>query len=94
VVRALQRIHPQNKVEDDWDFVSVDEHPVSRVPSFFLHPCRTEERMMALSKAHDTPPAVRLLSWLSMILPSVGYSVPSSMFWSIKKKLDELEEQP
>ena len=32
----------------DWEFVSEDEHPVTRAPSYILHPCRTAERLETL----------------------------------------------
>jgi Autophagocytosis associated protein, active-site domain len=31
-----------------WDFVSSDEHPVTGLPCFFLHPCRTRDRVEIL----------------------------------------------
>jgi hypothetical protein len=38
--------------EDDdnhgWDFVSQEEHPITGVPTFFLHPCQIEARMTLL----------------------------------------------
>ena len=41
--------------DDMWDFVSVEEHPVTGVPSFLLHPCRIGERLQALTTT-VTPP--------------------------------------
>ena len=37
-----------NDNDDDeslWEFVSQEEHPMTGQPSYFLHPCRTAERM-------------------------------------------------
>ena len=31
-----------------WEFVSQEEHPATGAPSYFLHPCRTAERMGAM----------------------------------------------
>ena len=32
-------------VDDGWDFISQEEHPITGIPSFFLHPCQTEDRL-------------------------------------------------
>ena len=34
--------------EDLWEFISQEEHPMTGVPSFFLHPCQTSMRMELL----------------------------------------------
>jgi len=92
VVKQLKALHHQNQVEDTWDFVSFDEHPVLGLPSYFLHPCQTKERMQLLlldfSNAssvtginkHATFSRHYLLSWMSMIFPAVGLSLPSATF--------------
>ena len=38
-------------VRDSWDMLSYKEHPITRIPSFFLHPCQTMERLEALVTA-------------------------------------------
>ena len=30
---------------DSWDFISEEEHPITGIPSFFLHPCQTSARL-------------------------------------------------
>lgn len=77
--------------DSSWDFCSYDEHPVSGMPSFFLHPCRTLERLEAL-KASVQCPSVRLWSWFSMILPTVGLSVSPKCFQRVQRKLEEEEQ--
>ena len=82
----------QNQVADSWDFVSHEEHPVSRCPSFFLHPCRTQERLETLLQTANSSisdVALRLLSWMSMIFPSVGCSLSSLTFQQIRDRLLE-----
>jgi hypothetical protein len=37
-----------------WEFVSQEEHPISGMPSYFLHPCRTGERMESLMVTNST----------------------------------------
>lgn len=86
VVDYLSKLHTQNQVSDSWEFCSQDEHPVTRMPSFFLHPCRTHERLQHLTRvAHpeidkEENPAVVLLQWMSILLPSVGLAVSSAEF--------------
>ncbi len=31
--------------EEHWTFVSYEEHPITGIPSFFLHPCQTSKRL-------------------------------------------------
>ncbi len=31
--------------EEDWTFVSHEEHPITGIPSYFLHPCQTSKRL-------------------------------------------------
>ncbi len=46
-----------NDDEDDdelsWEFVSQEEHPITGQPSYFLHPCRTAERMELMMSYHQ-----------------------------------------
>jgi hypothetical protein len=84
----------QNQESDSWDFVSHEEHPVSRCPSYFLHPCRTQERLETLwqtANAGSSDEALRLLSWMSMIFPSVGCSISSRTFQQLKERLVVLD---
>jgi hypothetical protein len=57
---------------DSYDFISYDEHPVTRVPSFFLHPCQTSARIKLMGSTTDC----FLVSWLSMVLPAIGFRMP------------------
>ncbi|CAB9502469.1 like-conjugating enzyme ATG10 [Seminavis robusta] len=96
VLQILMTFSHYNRVEDAWEFLSHEEHPISRIPSFFLHPCQTLERLQTLLKMQSTMNGTengadcsncRLLSWLSMILPSVGYSFPSKLFQELQEQL-------
>ena len=90
VLRMLKSQHHQNHVEDTWEFVSQDDHPIHNTPFFFLHPCQTQERMKILTNAaetHEHPPGCYLLSWMSMILHAVGVPIPSKTFVAMRKKL-------
>jgi len=82
-----------------WEFISQEPHPHTGFPSYFLHPCRTAERMKGLTSRYrrrkdddkddddDDQYMNYLWAWMSMIFPAVGYSIPS-LFYS--KILNEL----
>ncbi len=81
--------------EELWDFVSREEHPITGIPSFFLHPCQTTSRMELLLDPprcrkdssiddRDTMQRCPLLSWMSMILPSVGCKISPDLFCCIQ----------
>jgi len=78
----------EEEEEDLWEFVSQEEHPATGEPSYFLHPCRTAERMeaMALGGGRDFV-ACPLLSWMSMILPAVGCKMPPEVFCRIRETI-------
>ncbi|GKY94016.1 E2-like conjugating enzyme atg10 [Mayamaea pseudoterrestris] len=83
VVAHLHQAHHQNSVEDPWDFVSVDQHPVTGTPSFFLHPCATSDWMQLLianGSVDPHPKLLHLLSWLSMVLAAVGMAIPAKIY--------------
>ncbi len=87
---------------DEWEFVSQEEHPVTGMVSFFLHPCQSSHRLKLLAtaaadtgsdgiQADDTTScgdvsskANILWTWMSMILPAVGHSIPSAYFQHIQ----------
>lgn len=92
IVQLLKPIHHQNQVQDSWDFVSYDEHPVDGMPSFFLHPCQTNNRMTQLVRciAGDIlPSGLLLLIWMSLIFPAVGLVIPSRVFDAIMERLSD-----
>lgn len=74
--------------EQTWDFVSQEEHPMTGKPSFFLHPCQTATKIELLLQQpkHHCP----LLSWMSMILPSVGCTISPIHFHEAQKKMTPL----
>jgi ubiquitin-like-conjugating enzyme ATG10 len=64
--------------------LSMAEHPVTGVPAYFVHPCRTQEAMSPLLDRvrTDASPCNRtdyLLLWFGVIGASVGLSVPVSV---------------
>ena len=76
--------------DDSWEFVSYEEHPATGVPSLFLHPCQTKERMAQLLD-HGNTPEQQLWSWMSLIFPTVGFSIPSKTFLRVQQKLKAIE---
>ena len=111
LLKILEQEHRRSAFEesndfpaDAWDFVSQEEHPVTGLSSFFLHPCQSSHRLQLLTATavgedytiddglEQTTSCVDGFSktnllwiWMSMILPAVGHSVPSSYFRHIKK---------
>ena len=81
----LLSILPSPGIQDSWDFISHDEHPVTGAPSYFLHPCQTSNRLKQLLKEEKLK--LPLLSWLSMILPAVGFKLSSNTFRQVQKQL-------
>ena len=77
--------------EQTWDFVSQEEHPVTGKPSFFLHPCQTAAKMELL--LHQPKHHCPLLSWMSMILPSVGCAISPYIYNKVQKKMLSMTEE-
>jgi Autophagocytosis associated protein, active-site domain len=82
-----------NQIESSWNFLSFDEHPISRLPSFFLHPCRTSERMGLIESTlmqHSTcgveTRAVLLHSWLSLMLAPLRMKLSLESFIFLQRK--------
>lgn len=64
--------------------LSMAEHPVTGVPAYFVHPCRTQEAMSPLLSnaepdAHSRDGTRYLLLWSGVIGASVGLNVPISV---------------
>ena len=77
--------------EQTWDFVSQEEHPMTGKPSFFLHPCQTAAKMeLLLCQPKQYCP---LLSWMSMILPSVGCTISPYVYHEAQKKMMSMTEE-
>ena len=79
---------PDSSMNVTSDFVSIDEHPITGLPSYLLHPCQTTSLLETLG-ASSTSAASRLWSWMSMILPHVGILISPSTFCRIQKELEK-----
>lgn len=61
--------------------LSMAEHPITGMPAYFVHPCRTQEALAPLlgdtsHKPGFEPDLEYLLLWFGVIGASVGLSVP------------------
>ena len=67
-----------NKDEEEWNFVSQEEHPITGRPAYFFHPCQTSSRMQLIFPGKDmmtSNPCKWIVTWLSLILPSTGFRI-------------------
>jgi Autophagocytosis associated protein, active-site domain len=91
--------------KETWEFVSQEEHPCSGLPSFFLHPCQSSQRLrlMAIANSlagaegnHATRDALAndtiLWAWMSMILPFVGHAIPALYYVKIGHCMAQLSK--
>lgn len=101
VLNMLRQEHQRSAFEfsndfpiEAWEFVSQEEHPVTGLSSFFLHPCQSAQRLQLLTAVVGDQPELCtkleqkssiLWAWMSMILPAVGHSIPSSYFRHVQK---------
>jgi hypothetical protein len=83
--QVLSMLPAAEQQEDTWDFVSYDEHPSNWDALYFLHPCQTQDILKLLQK-DCSQTSTLLLSWLSLILPTIGYTLPSMVFKKLRKQ--------
>ena len=74
LVPALQR--EQLRSIGPMGSLSMTEHPVTGLPAYFVHPCKTQEAMAAISGGRQLEPLEYLIMWLGIVGPSVGLSLP------------------
>jgi Autophagocytosis associated protein, active-site domain len=74
-------------IKANFDFVSIDEHPITGLPAYFLHPCQTTG-LLELLRASGTCSTLRLWSWMSMILPRVGTLIRPITFCQIRAEIE------
>lgn len=67
--------------------LSMTEHPVTGVPAYFVHPCRTAEAMGDIVRGQSIEPARYLMLWVGMIGSSVGLHVPTTLVSGITSKI-------
>lgn len=99
-------------VLDLWDVCTFEEHPITGMPSLFLHPCQFEERLRHLLDARYPQPqeenecasltkngatsfvAIRIWTWLAMILPAMGLTsiISPQAFELVLRQLERSRE--
>jgi len=83
-----------------WNFLSEEMHPITGVPSFFLHPCHIAERVgqlctHAVCTDSDTvsraPPSLLILFWMSLLMPAVNHTFPPKIYQLLHQYLSSRE---
>ena len=75
----------------EWPILTQEFHPGTAEPCFVLHPCHTAKRMshilgIAAAPTEKTPSkAPYIMSWFSMVAPTVGIHVPPEIFVDLAK---------
>lgn len=78
--------------------LSMAEHPLTGMPAYFVHPCRTQEVMAPLLEGREDPksnagdPVEYLMLWLGVIGASVGLNVPVRVAKEFAEKRGEASE--
>lgn len=54
-------------------------HPVTGMPSYFVHPCNTHQALQALNSGQLLTPEAYLILWLGIVGAAVGLHVPSCL---------------
>lgn len=78
---------PSHHRDEDirWNFITQQEHPVTGVPCFHIHPCETKALMTSLTADASTPSPSSsnyLMAWLSAVGPVVGLHLPLTAWLS------------
>lgn len=81
--------------------LSMTDHPITGQPAYFMHPCRTQEAMGAVTadRSGSLRPEEYLLMWLGLVGPSVGLNVPLELARAVSqhrqavKSLQESERE-
>lgn len=59
--------------------VSMTEHPVTGLPTFFVHPCRTQDAMRDVLTDLKADDEKYLVLWLGLVGGAVGLNVPTEL---------------
>lgn len=66
--------HPSTKTD-----VKLQNHPITDLPSFFVHPCNTAEAMSEILRGRAVGAFEYLLIWLGLVGSCVGLYVPKEL---------------
>ncbi|KAK0275302.1 hypothetical protein LTR35_010877 [Friedmanniomyces endolithicus] len=64
---------------------SLTDHPVTGIPAYFVHPCRTAEAMAAVGGTSTRAPVEYLSLWLGLVGPGVGLAIPVAIAEALRK---------
>ncbi|KXT13135.1 hypothetical protein AC579_5639 [Pseudocercospora musae] len=64
--------------------LSMTDNPVTSLPAYCVHPCRTQEAMQAVLNSRKAVPVEYLALWLGLAGGSVGLSVPVHLMQALK----------
>jgi ubiquitin-like-conjugating enzyme ATG10 len=59
--------------------ITINDHPITSRPVFFIHPCRTAEVMEASIGDRDIAPEEYLITWIGALGKCVGLNVPLAL---------------
>jgi hypothetical protein len=83
---------------DSWEFISQEHHPHTGFPSYFLHPCRTSERMkvlqQSLSHGRDDKAEINFLwVWMSLVFPAVKHPIPPNVYVCLQERMSHEKKE-
>ena len=99
LLRFIQRernITATSEVENvnfEENFISEEEHPVTRVPCFFLHPCCTSQLLHTMSLSIEEGldsvqfGALLILSWLGMVVTAIQFRISPLLFIKLVNRI-------
>ncbi|TKA51318.1 hypothetical protein B0A55_12189 [Friedmanniomyces simplex] len=65
--------------------LSLTDHPVTGLPVYFVHPCRTAEAMAAVRGVSSEGPIEYLMLWFGLVGSSVGLAVPVALAEALRR---------
>lgn len=54
-------------------------HPVTDLPAYFIHPCNTAEALAQILNDREVSPLEYLQIWVGLVGPSVGLYFPKNL---------------
>ncbi|KAK5681428.1 hypothetical protein LTS10_005958 [Elasticomyces elasticus] len=70
--------------------LSLTDHPLTSLPAYFIHPCRTAEGMAAVTTCESRGDRIGamgyLMRWLGLVGPSVGLTVPVRLAKALSRR--------
>jgi len=69
--------------------LSMTEHPLTGLPAYFVHPCRTQDAMIAVGDDSNHCSAISYLTrWIGLVGSSVGLYVPIALAEALGRAKD------